>query len=555
MKYNSSRRTLFTIGLLVFAAVANARNEYRRPRLAVIVVVDALSYKSLQKVEPFLDGGMQILLEDGIVYTDANCPYGTPSTGPGHTSLNTGTFAKDHGIVGNSWLLPDGHKVRMDDDNSLDAAVFSPDGLYDYGKSAHYIMADGISDVMMLRSDPCAACKVFSFSHKSRAAIAMANKLGKAFWFDTKSGLITSSKAYFDKLPDWLVCFNERSGISSLKSLCWKLCHPYKCVYNFKCADNYEYSKFGKSIMCKQIPIDHSSDEPFRLFPLFPQSCKLLFDAAETCIKANISCNRDDMMLVWISLSSLDKVSHYCGPQSKEAIDIIYHIDRQLKRFMRRLSRVLKRSETLFVLTADHGFTPIPELVQEAGYKPAHRIIASEFAKYLTNAVKEKCAINMTVNIKDYNVHFSEAFEKLSPAEKEKVLRTLKEAALRYPGIKNVWTNKELDEGNFAEDSVENFLKQQRFPGRNGQLYINVYPYCDLTKHPKGASHEACSEWNIHVPIIIYRKDYFARKMVNQRVWMTQFAPSLSQMLCMPKPSASFFKPLPGIFAKEETFL
>lgn len=555
MKYNSRCLALFGIGLMVFVGAANARNEYRRPRLAVIVVVDALPYKNLQKLEPFLDGGIRMLLEDGIVYTNANCPYGTPSTGPGHTSLNTGTFAKDHGIVGNSWLLPNGHKVYMDEDDSPDAAVFSPQGLYDFGKSAHNIMADGISDVLMLRSEPYASCKVFSFSHKSRAAIATANKLGKAFWFDKKSGMITSSKAYFDTLPDWLTCFNQKAGISSLDSVCWKPCHPYKDVYDFKFADNYTYSRFDESLICKSITINRSLKEPFRTFMLLPQSCKLFFDAAEACIKANLSPNRDDMLVVWLCLSSLDKVSHRCGPQSKEAIDIIYHIDRQLKYFMRHVYRMVKRSETLFVLTADHGFTPIPELVQEAGYKPARRIMASDFAKYLTDVVNDKCALNMTVKIRDYNVCFSEDFKKLTPSEQEKVLMTVKDAALRYPGIKNAWTNKELDEGNFAHDSVEYFFKQQRFPGRNGQLFVNVYPYCDLTKYPQGASHEACSEWNIHVPIIIYRKDYFAKKMVNQRVWMTQFAPSLSQMLCMPKPSASFFKPLPGIFAKEESFL
>ena len=56
-------------------------------------------------------------MQHGIVYQHANYPHAAPSTGPGHTALNTGCYAKDHGIISNNWADRNGNKIGCDDES------------------------------------------------------------------------------------------------------------------------------------------------------------------------------------------------------------------------------------------------------------------------------------------------------------------------------------------------------------------------------------------------------------------------------------------------------
>ena len=151
----------------------------RPPRLTVVLVVDQFAHHYINKLYPQLKHGLRYLLDNGVVYTNAHMPHGQPSTATGHAGLNTGTCAKDHGFVANAWY-ENGKKVACDNDASGNAFVFSPDGMHDYGKSAHRLMVDGLSDQCVLQSQPNSNFAVYSISGKSRSAIATASKLGKA---------------------------------------------------------------------------------------------------------------------------------------------------------------------------------------------------------------------------------------------------------------------------------------------------------------------------------------------------------------------------------------
>ncbi len=160
------------------------------PKLTVIMVIDQFAYPLYAKTIPHLQYGLKTLLDKGIVYENTYLPHGMPATGTGHTGLNVGTYAKDHGIIANGWVTPSGERVACDDDTAEHAAVFAPNGLYDYGKSARNIMVNGISDQFMLASQPNNPRLAFGVSLKSRAAICTAGQLGKAIWFDKVNRLI-----------------------------------------------------------------------------------------------------------------------------------------------------------------------------------------------------------------------------------------------------------------------------------------------------------------------------------------------------------------------------
>ena len=222
------KRNLYLIQTLFLCNLLNAQ----APDLTIILVIDQCTYRNLHKVRPYLKRGLRFLLDEGIYYTNAHTPYAWPATGPGHASLNTGTLPKTHGIISNAWFTPEGKKVACDDDNRPQSAVFGPKGLQPYGKSAHYLMVDGISDQLILNKQRHKEYTVCSVSLKSRSAICAANKLGKAIWFDHTTGMFTSSKAYFDQLPQWIRTFNAKHRPSPFT---WHLAHTCMPVaYQFK---------------------------------------------------------------------------------------------------------------------------------------------------------------------------------------------------------------------------------------------------------------------------------------------------------------------------------
>lgn len=546
MKYVSQRLLLVSF-LLV--AVQTTLCTDKKPKLTVIIMVDQFAYHYIPKLSPHLKYGLKHLMKHGINYTNAYIPHGIPATGTGHAGLNTGTFAKDHGIIKNTWIDENGKKVACDDDTAERAAVIAPHGQYEYGKSPRNIMVDGISDQFMLAAQPDEKHHVFSVSLKSRAAIGAANKLGKAMWFDDKSGNFTSSTAYFEQLPDWLVQFNKKHHINKLEQIEWKLIHSKKSsAYRYYNTDNYAATQRNKEIAGTTITLDNHKND-YELFFKTPQANKLVFDLAKECVKTYLQKNDNDQMLLWVCIGGLDKIGHSFGTETIEAIDMIYHLDKQLEKFIKFVQNHVGKDEVLFVFTADHGGSPIPENMQQRGLSQARRIDPKQLITGTNQLINEKYGVdNVMLAIKQPNCYLDiEKLNKLKPSVRQKILLDIKLFLRAQPGIKEVWTYRQLQNSCFAPDQIENFFKQQLFPGRSGHIIIQTYPYVVITKYPGGSTHNTPYEYDTHVPLVIYQPDQFEAKAIHKKVWNLQLANTLADILSVQKPSASTFDLLPGV--------
>lgn len=524
--------------------------DFKKPRLTVIMVVDQFAYSYLRKLSPYLKHGIKFLMRHGIVYENANHPHGMPSTGPGHTALSTGCYAKDHGITSNHWATPMGKKVACDDDDPKTAAVINPrGGFYDFGKGPLHIEVDGISDQFVLSQEPDSSRVAISISIKSRAAVCTANEMGKAIWFDKESGQFTSSKAYYDQLPAWLKQFNQQKRIDKLTKVSWPLYFP-RCspAYNFKYIDNYEFSS-RPSMVGKTLPIDHNCEEPYELFIRTPAANQLLFDLGLRAIKTHVTRKSCQEMLLWICLSPLDMVGHEFGPQSREAIDMIYHLDCQIERFMDSISEYLKRTDVLFVLTADHGVSPIPELLNDEGYSAATRIDYSIVIPHINQTIKKHFEIDNFISHCLSNQLFvnEKVFRSLNAQDQEKAFVIIKDSLKGHAGVKRVWSAEELRNSWFDQTMLESHIKYQMYPGRTGRYIIQPFPYCVADDFGTGTGHRTPYEPDTHVPLILYQKHNLERRVIYENVWTLQLAPSLAHILRIARPSASTAPLLPGL--------
>lgn len=524
-----------------------------QPRLTVIFVIDQFAYHYFTKLQPHFQYGLKTLTDRGIVYKNATIPHGGPATGTGHTGLSTGVFAKDHGIIGNSWINADGISVACDDDRSPRGQILTPNSEEKKGKSAENIMVPGLSDQFVLADAPDHRHYAYSISVKSRAAICTANKLGKAVWIDAQSGLATSSKAYFQQLPAWLTAFNTKNEIATLKKSDWKLMYDPACsAYQFNNICNYQYANARGTLLGKKPRFAHikKHKKAYELFFATPQANELTFKLAQDCITHHIKPTDSNHLLLWVCISGLDKAGHMFGPESIELVDMIYHLDKQLQDFMQFCQQYMQDNNVLFCLTADHGIEPVTELMQQKGLTNARRIKSADLITKLNALIEEKYGItNIVQSIKQPNVYLRQAtLKSLDPSQQHCVLKELKQYLQHVDGIKTVWTYDELHRSVFEPTQLENFFKQQLFPGRSGQLIIQTYPYvimCDK-EYSKGTSHQTPYEYDTHVPLMLYCPGITKPTTITKKVWALQLANTVAQLLDIQKPPASTFEFLPG---------
>ncbi|MBD3231918.1 hypothetical protein GF322_04635 [Candidatus Dependentiae bacterium] len=525
-------------------------NNQETPRLTVILIIDQFAYHHVPKLKKYFKYGLKTLIENGIFYTNAKYKNAAPSTPAGHATIATGTLPCEHGFALGYWLDSQGNKIKIVSDDKKQAGVFSKNGLYDYGISATNLMVDTIVDQFILSSQPFENHQAFAFSLKPYATLPLAGQLGKAFWFDQKSIGFTSSKAYVKKIPKWLKEFNTELKLDKLKETSWKLCYPVDDpAYSFKYINDYNHAGFEFSLIKNPQKIDFSKEEPFEFYIKTPACNQLILDIAKTCLDKNLSENPKDKFLLAISLSPLDKLAHNYGPDSLEVVDMIYHIDNQIGNFIKYTQEKVGASNVLFVLTADHGVAPIPEIMQAQGYKKSIRIFVKPLIEQMNKIVEKNYGIsNFVIDFK--KIYFFINKQKIKNLENtilNEILNDLKNFLSKQPGIKKVWTNDELDYFDIPQNQIEFFFKASKYPGRTGELICQPEPYCVLTKYKTGTSHRSPYDYDTHVPLIIYQKDWFEKQIFNEQVCMTQLAPTLAKILNISKPSASTYATLPGI--------
>lgn len=531
-----------------------SKKATRVPKLAVVLIIDQFAYHYIPKVKPFLKFGLKDFLDKGIVFENAYHPHGVPETTPGHHGLSVATYAKDHGAVANDWLKKDGTVEQYADDPEypIVGAGLAEDKI---GKSSKKTRVDGLSDQFILKATNKSRNKVFALSLKAHPAISTACRMGKAIWLDSSAGQFVSSKAYFDELPDWLVKFNKKYPIQNMFSKVWETAYPKDSpAYDFLFCNDYEFTAYKKTIIgtnvddfyCDNSSI-HNGFDKGELFVKTPHSSQLLFELAKQCVKANFKGNSHERMLLWVCVSNLDMLTHIYGPDSKESIDSIYHLDRQIRDFRSFLEQFVEPKDLLFVLTADHGIAPIPEIARKKGLTLARRIMADPLVKQMNDFIEQKFGIANTVL--DYEPTSFRLNHKilcgLGKRKQKQILSQLKHFLKSQPGIKNAWTCKELTKSTFEPFELENFYKNQIYKNRSGDIICQPEPYCQITKYPMGTSHMTPYDYDTHVPLMIYQKGQFERKNITSKVWIPQVPVTLAKILGIGKPSASTFDLLP----------
>ena len=504
-----------------------------KPQVTIFIVIDQFAAHYTPKLEKFFNYFFHDLLTAGVVYTNAFYPHAVLETAVGHTSLGTGTvpgiktpnFKLGHGIVANDWLDLDGNEHALT------------------ANTTHEITADTLAKIFLQSNSHN---KAIAISLKDRAAVGLVGNSAPAIWFNVKRGTFVAIKP--NAATNALVRL-ARAKIAKPYKTSWALAYNDARYYNFQFIDNYEYAS-EPSLMLPQSHegTDSSRKKFLEVFLKLPEANQLLLDLArEYIIREYKTLESDGTLLVFLSLSSLDKIGHIYGPFSREVIDMIYHLDKQLGTFQNAVAKIVAPENTLYVLTADHGVMPIPELIQP-WYPQARRIVIGNIIDEVNTYIKQRFGISQIIRgHKIPHVYLNQKLlQKLPHHKRDAVISAVRTKLGEYPGISYVYNAYTLLRTPVQAGSMAWRFKNNIYPGRSGDLLLQIAPYSMVSKYTGGTKHYTPYDYNTHVPLFLFQKGVFEKKVITTKVWVNQITASLAQILGVKK-APYMLDPLPEL--------
>jgi predicted AlkP superfamily pyrophosphatase or phosphodiesterase len=555
-RFHISRHIFWVVLALLMAGNFTYADAQTRPNVKLVlqITIDGLRADLLNRYgDGFGKGGFRYLMEKGTVYTNAHYQHANTETIVGHTTLATGTFPSQHGMVGNVWFDreagelayniedPDSPIIPTRENESKGEQVDpAQKKSRTQGRSPAAILAptfgDGLAAYFGGRS------KIFGVSGKDRSAVSMAGRAGKAFWYSTNTGDFITSTYYYDAYPDWVSKWNGLRKADGYAGKSWSLLNDAS-TYLLASQDDRPYEAdlkgYGRVF---PHPFGQADNKLFHTRILVsPVGDQLTLDFSKALI-IHEKLGQDDIPdYLSISFSGVDAVNHFFGPSSLENEDVVVQLDRTLADLFAFIDKTVGLKHTLIVLAADHGMADMPEYMTELGFK-AGRLDPDEILA-AANKAGQKFGVDKIVRFffRPYLYLNDEkiAAAKLDPA---KVEQAVADALTDFDGIALAVASSRL----FAQHTNP-LLEQVRnnyHISRSGDIYIIQEPYWFLfDKGPIAGMHGSPWRYDTHVPII-FLSPAIQPKTVHRRVHPVDVAPTMAAFLGMTPPGSAQGSPL-----------
>ena len=545
------RFILLVTTLIIIQHKGNAQSTtIQRPKLVVGIVVDQMRYDYLYKYyNKYSEDGFKKLMNQGFNCRNANFNYAPTYTGPGHTSIYTGTTPSQHGIIGNDWYVRKTGKSMYVTDDSTVNTVGSPNVAV--GKmSPVNMLATTVTDELRLSSNK--ASKVIGIALKDRAAILPAGHLANgAYWFDSETGNFVTSTFYMKDLPGWMKKFNERHLAQKYVSQSWNTLLPIN-QYTESASDDNPYEGLYPGETKPVFPHNISKmwkPNDFDIIRSTPFGNSITKDAAIAAIEGEQLGKGTNTDFISISFSSTDYIGHKMGPQSIEVEDTYLRLDRDLGELITYLEKAYGKDGFLLFLTADHGVAYVPQQLKDdkipAGYFRSAGIIDSLKA-YLNTTYGTGNYVSSYMNQQVYLNHDVIRQKSISLRD---IQQKTADYLLRFEGVANTYAGYQLNASTFNQ-RPEAFLQNGFNMQRSGDVSVLLLPgWFEPYGSTTGTTHGTPYTYDTHVPLLWYGW-HIAQGSSATPVNITDIAPTVSDMLNISQPNAATGKAITEMVTK-----
>lgn len=532
------------LALCGLAGCDTPREHADRPKLVLLIVVDQLRGDFLDRYGERLEpGGLRRLVESGVHYREAHFRHGVTATAPSHTTIVTGAPPAVHGLVGNNWVDPEtGQSVYCVQDERhrlLGEATHVRDGV-----SPALMEAETIGDVLAQVTG--GESRVFGVSLKDRGAILLAGRAGKAFWYSRRTGRFVTSDYYYREPPGWLEAFNTDDPAGAYRQSAWTLSRD-AADYRFMDRDDQPWERDYRGLG-RVFPHELARTSDFYSALRFtPFADQLTLAAVAALMEAEAIGQRSSPDLLAVSLSATDYVGHAFGPDSLEAEDNMFRLDRLVAELLVLAERQAGPGRTLVILTSDHGIPSAPEYLTQQG-EPVDRIDTPGMIARLNRQLRREMSLDFDPILRFYNPSLFLDLPRLVGAgiDTERLARRVAALAAAEPGVESAYAAGDLQGGPGDGSLVRELARASIRADRAGQVYLVQTPGWHLHALPQvhAAMHSSPHPYDTHVPIVVMGPG-IAPQSVSRPVGVESLAASLAAYLDLPAPAQASDELLP----------
>jgi hypothetical protein len=474
------------------------------PRLVLLIAVDQFRYDYLTRFRADFTRGLDRLLREGAVFTNANLQHYPTVTAVGHSTMLTGAIPSISGIIANDWY---DRETRKNVESIFDPTV-EPRGAEDaQGASPRRLLVSTVADELKLAGRPSRA---FGLSLKDRSAILTVGRMADgAYWWNSKNGAFISSTWYAPDLPGWVRDFNAR-----------------------RVADGFA----GREWAGGKLPTTPGS-ELYSAVQASPFGNELLLALAQAALAGeNLGCFEGTDVLS-VSFSSNDSVGHRKGPHSPEVAEITRDTDRILGLLLAAVDRQVGLSRTVVALTADHGVSPVPEFLA-ARKMPGGRLGRAKLVEPIAEALEAAFGPGVWIEGRaGSSLYLNRDLAREKGIDLGTVAEEAAEAARTLPPVYRAITREQLLRGNVPDDPWCRKVARGFHPDRSGDVEILLYPYW-IGSEGDGTSHGSAYSYDSHIPLVLMGPGVRPGRY-REAVALNDLAPTLATLLEIETPSGS----------------
>jgi len=366
---NARLVTLFVFVAAVAVSGQQPPAAARRP-LIVLVVVDQMRTDYLERAAPHLTAGLKRLTTEGAWFRDGAYPYLNTVTCAGHSTIGTGAFPYNHGMVLNAWWDRSTGRERActSDDTVKNIGYLGPTT---GGDSARWILVPTLAQKVRE-----AGGRTVALSLKPRSAIPLGGTNPTAVvWQSDRTGWSTST-AFTSSKIDWLDRFIADNPITADGGKTWERMLPED---KYAGADDAPGERFPSGwTRTFPHPVGPSDSPQFPAqWQRTPFADEYLGRMAVAAIDALELGRGPRTDFLAVSFSSLDLTGHQYGPASHEVQDLVLRLDRTVGALLAHLDAKLGRDGYVVGLSADHGVGPMPEQTEGSGRQTGAQALAA----------------------------------------------------------------------------------------------------------------------------------------------------------------------------------
>lgn len=470
-----------TIMAVVAGGVVNAQVSRPVPRLVVNIAIDQLRSDYVEAFMPsYGSDGFKKLLQQGVVYCNAQYTFAPIDRASSIASIVTGTSPSNNGITGFRWL-DKGSLVQVDcvDDNDSEG-IFT-----DERTSPKNIATTTINDELKIATDGAAI--VYSIAYdRDAAVIGGGHAADGAMWFNDGAKCWCSSKYYFKRAPKWLESYN----LTNINTLAEGNINENITDLALKCV---EVNGMGSDYITDMLSITYDAKVPIK----------------------------DD---------KLDK---------EKLLDKYVRIDKELDRLTSMIESWIGKSNVLFIITST-GYCTEAEVDYKKFRIPygtfrmdrnANLLNMYLGAVYGQDKYVESCFYNqLFLNIKEIEQKRINTSELLSRAQT---------FLMQLSGVANVFTSKNLL---LSGDKNSSKLRNWYYPNNCGDIVIELLPGWKLLNEEK-FQHYTSKESLMPFPLILYGANFTAEE-ISTPVTIDRIAPTIAKAIRIRAPNACSASPL-----------